>query len=403
MLAVLVAWLVITVAFPPRGAQDAIPLIVAGEMVDEEPEAIYVSGETGGIFELEPAFLERSCEIMEEGELDCERYAVAFLSLPGALPILAALAVLGPDLGIMVIRLLAYACLAAGVLVLWGRLSRLGEKATSTFALCVLLLTPLALIPIDLGQTSTFMFLSAVLGTATAAAGRPAALRGLVWAGTALMKASPLVIGAVLVLQRRWQVLAWGVGALAVTHLGAAALGGPELFGWFLESVDAVSGGTAINPYNGAFDAALHQAPGVSMSVATAEQAGWVLRVVAAGAAAAGFFKLRDRDVQWAFAWAVLIVLLPLTWWHYSIVSFGALAVAVSRSPRAERLLWVLPAFLVIGLPMSIANNRGWSMPTAQALLASAGAVAVYLIGREAVPAQGESSDADGVGCDEMA
>src|SRR5690606_16020964 len=102
------------------------------------------------------------------------------------------------------------------------------------------------------------------------------------------------------------------------------------------------------NPYNGAFEAALLRAPGVGMSIEWAERGGWALRVLAGALAAVGFFRLGDRDVQWAFAWAVLVALLPVTWWHYSIVSFGALAVAVAASRRAERYLWVLPAFVAV-------------------------------------------------------
>ena len=59
-----VAWFVIGAAFPIRGAQDAVPMVVAGELVVDSPEVVYVDGETGGIFDPQPEFRERACEVM---------------------------------------------------------------------------------------------------------------------------------------------------------------------------------------------------------------------------------------------------------------------------------------------------------------------------------------------------
>src|SRR5690606_13321029 len=49
VLALLGVWIVLGMARPVGLAQDAIPLLVAGELVVEDPGSVYVDGETGGI------------------------------------------------------------------------------------------------------------------------------------------------------------------------------------------------------------------------------------------------------------------------------------------------------------------------------------------------------------------
>jgi hypothetical protein len=384
VLAVFVVWFVLAAVRSPRDAQDAVPLVVAGELVTDDPGSVYVDGETGGLFDLRPAFAARSCEVLHP-RLRCEDYAVAFVSPPGALPVAVGLAALGPDQGIRAVRLLAFAGVALGMAVLWGRLARAGPQAPAVLAGCTVLLTPLALNSIGLGQSTPLLFLSVVLGTGAAVRGRPAVVRGVVWAATVLSKASPLALGAVLVVQRRWWILGSGLAVVAAAHLGGVAIGGWGVVGGFLDASGAVADEAARNPYNGAFEAALVHLPGGGVDPDLARGIGWGLRLVAGALALVGFFRIADRDVQWAFAWAVLVALLPMAWWHYSIVSFGALAVAVERSEDPARRLWLLPALLVVGMPMSLANNVGSSVPTAQALLAVAVAAAVYRLGRPAV------------------
>src|SRR5690349_5227320 len=77
-------WLLVPILIRGNLAQDAIPYVVAGELVTSEPDAIYAEDATD-LYDLDEAFATRSCELSPAGT-DCAARSVAFVSLPQALP-----------------------------------------------------------------------------------------------------------------------------------------------------------------------------------------------------------------------------------------------------------------------------------------------------------------------------
>ena len=158
---VVVLGLWVVLSFIPQAdfAQDAVPIVVAGELVGDHPDAVY--GE--GIYEMDDEFVARSCDFVPAGE-SCDELAVAFLSTPMALPLAWSVALAPDDLGVDLLRLVTSVSLAAGLLVLWKRLVGLHPSMPAILFWSALILTPLALVAVDLGTTSALLFLSACLG-----------------------------------------------------------------------------------------------------------------------------------------------------------------------------------------------------------------------------------------------
>jgi hypothetical protein len=97
-----------------------------------------------------------------------------------------------------------------------------------------------------------------------------------------------------------------------------------------------------------------------------------------------------DPDTQWAYAWVVLLLFVPLVWWHYLLVSIPA--VAYAWRARARDSGWSDRSFLVVvivamaSVPISIPNTRGSSWPTVQAVYLLAVAVVVPVVLRWGPP-----------------
>lgn len=380
VLAMCFVWVLVAAVRAPADAQDAVPLIVAGDLVDEQPLTIYVA-EDGSLFDLKPPFRERSCDILEPA-LDCDDYAVAFVSPPPAVPIAVGLAALGPNVGIRLVRVLGALALAAGMVALWGRLHDRSPHAPQLLAATAVLMTPLALVPIGLGQTSPLMFLSAAMGVT--AWDRPGWRR---WTVAAVLvtvisfKLLPLVLLGLFVLDRRWRLLGMVVGGLAVLSLAGVAMGGGiDLVEAYVEGSTAVEDQAAENPYNGSLDAAVYATSLGALSPDAASNLSMGLRVLVLPLLVWVGWRLPRGDVQWAYGWAVIVVLAPLAWGHYTLASMASLGVAMADRPRGDRTMALLPAAAALGLVISISNNRGWAIPVVQYAWAVAALVAFVLL-----------------------
>src|SRR5690606_1225483 len=75
LLAVFVIWCVLGMAHHPRRALDAVPLISAGQLVSEDPGAIYVDSD-GGIYRPRPEFTAVNCTVLHP-EMECEVFSIA--------------------------------------------------------------------------------------------------------------------------------------------------------------------------------------------------------------------------------------------------------------------------------------------------------------------------------------
>ncbi|GIU84479.1 MAG: hypothetical protein KatS3mg008_1254 [Acidimicrobiales bacterium] len=377
-LALMVAWLVVPLIRDPRDAQDAIPLVVAGELVVSRPEAVYVPV-SGGLFDLHPDFRERSCEIMAD-QLDCEEFAVAFVSPPPALPIVRILSLVGPWAGALLTRMTAALAMTLGMVLLWARLAPTDPRAPAVLSLAAAAVTPHTLIVTGLGQTSAFMFAAAAM--IPCLWDRPGIRRFLfvaVMVLVAVFKATPVVVLLVPLLSRRWRLLVYCASAvLCLGVLAVVLAGGTEIMEGYRDASEAISRQASVNPYNGSADAFAFRLLG-SEEASEALRVGTLVRFAVVAVLVLSLARMRQESSRWALFWSAVPLLAPLAWWHYTVASAAAMGVALGDG-RSGRKLWAWPATLSAGIPLGIANNRGYSYPEAQFLWAAAAfAVTLWL------------------------
>lgn len=376
--AVLAMWvLVLPLAVQGNVAQDAVPFLVAGELSTSDPGAVYSA--SGDLYAMAPAFAERSCAISPPGT-DCATVNVGFVSPPPAVLVGRVAAALGPDLGALAFRVLAAACLAAGMAVLWARLASLAPEAPACLLATALLATPFATAPIALGQNSPLLFLSAALGLVWATRWPRALAVAAVLAATVVFKLFPLALLAVLVWRRRWAVAAWTAGLVVAITVVTVPVVDRGLWSAFVDASAALGPTTPANTYNGSLVALAHL-------VAPATTGGSGIGVIVVGAVlAVGLLVLAarrraDDDALWSLAWLVLLLVVPMVWWHYLWVGLAAVAYAWRAGGAVGRRLVALPVLAAASLLISIVTAGGTTVPWAQALfLVASVAVALWLL-----------------------
>ncbi len=360
------------IPFAIRGnvAQDAVPLVVAGELARTDPDSIYAP-QARDLYDLAPSFSKKACEISPPGT-DCAGVDVAFVSPPQALVAAYPLSLLGLDLATLVMRVLAAACLAGGMAILWRRLAGRSRSGGIVLVFTAVLLTPFFMVSVGLGQSSPVMFASAVIGLgAIDAPWSKVAVVALVLVAAIVMKAFPVALVAVLVYKRRWRIVA-AVGALLVAASAFSVLLVPvRMFSEFVSVSSTFSGFAPANPHNGAPVALAKLASEDLASGST----GWMvvmgLQFLAVGAL--WWFVIRrcpDADTQWAWSWVLLVFVLPMVWWHYLWVLVAGVGVALSgRRDLDDRSMLVLVGLAAATLPASLVLSTGRSIPAFQALV----------------------------------
>lgn len=365
-IAILAGWMLVPFLLIGMLGQDAIPYLVAGDLVSSQPNEVYAS-QNGDLFDLRPAFGHRSCELAPQGT-DCANVSVAFVSLPQALPFAALLGWAGATGGVLLMRVLAASCLAGGMLLLWSALAGSSRRAPTLLAVTALLLTPFVMVPLSLAQTSPILFLGAALGVRGDDRPRRAVETALVWVLAIVLKAFPLLLVGVLVRQRRWRLLGWsalGLAALTAMTLAQSPL---SLYGDFVRTSISLGEQSAANPYNGAVDALIY-AISPALTHGTSARVLLALRFLAAGGVWWWATRDADDDMQWAYGWLALLLIVPFLWWHYLWVAIAVLGLTISRCDEPDRWLPALPIAAAIALPLAILNSRGSSIPVAQAIL----------------------------------
>lgn len=377
--AILGMWLLVPVLIRANLAQDAVPYVVAGELVRDDPGLVYAAKD-GDLFALEPVFARRSCEIAPPGT-DCPSLSVAFVSTPAAIPFAVAVAQLGPDAGIIAMRLLAAVSLAGGMWVLWNRLAHRTRSAPQQLILTALLLTPFAMVSLSLGQTSPVLFASAALGISRADRWLRAILTGGLWFAAVALKAFPAALGIVLLWQRRWRIVVSSVGWGVLFGVITLALGPISMWTGFLETAGDLSAQAGANPYNGSIDALAHNVVSPLTESTVGDGALFLVRILVAGALLWWSSTRLDDDVQWAYAYVLVLLVVPLVWWHYLWLAVAAVGIALAARRRLDdRALAVLPILAAVTVPISIPNSRGWSIPVAQGLFLLATVVLVPVL-----------------------
>lgn len=388
---VLAVWL--AMPFLQRGvlAEDASPFVTAGQLVVDEPEALYPQPETDTSWTLHPRFAELGCDNLPEGE-DCGQYVVPFISPPSSLPLAWLAGLAGEDGGVLAFRLVGASGAVAGLLLLRQRLERVRGPSAIVVLLTAVLLTPIVYVTVLFGQSSPLMFASVALGVAGSASARRGIAAAGLWALTSALKLFPLGLAAVLVLQRRWRLLALSAAALAGLTLVGLALAPPGTWIDFVDSTRSVSVTTVSNDYNLSLDAAVQE-------VATswgATSTGFTASLLARVAVLAGVFWWRLRrapaDVQWAFGWVALIAAQPQRWWHYDVVAVAALAVAVAAVPGRRGVnLWFVVGGAALTVPLALLTSQLVLIATSHVLLVG---TLAYLAARPGVDAPLQRSTA---------
>lgn len=373
-IAILAMWLILPLAMYGTYGQDALPFMVAGEMAIEGPGGIYPA-EAGNLFVLDPEFARRFCETAPAGT-DCENTGVAFISTPLTLPLGWVLAQLGPDIGVLAMRLFAAVCLAGGMWSVGERLRSRHPRSDPWLAITALLLTPFVLVPLSLAQNSPILFASTALGISrTERSNAWAALISLVWVLAVAFKAWPVALILMALWLRRWRFLVWSAGWFVMLGLLSIPFARLELIGDFLRASSALNATAPANLYNGSLEALGHAvAPVLDAGPAAV---GFLVARVALGGLALWWSRRASPDSRWTYAYLVFLLITPIVWWHYVLLAIAALGVVLADRPHLGREIALLPLAALLSIPIS--NPAGallaWPVPQALFLIALAGVV----------------------------
>lgn len=394
-LAILAMWLVLPIGLRNHLPQDAVPYVAAGRIAHTRPHEVYAARH-GDLFDLKPYFRSVWCGSAPKGT-DCNQFAVAFVASPTAIPLAWAIARAGAAGGTLIMRFAAALMLVGGMWLLWRRLAHRSRRAPLLLVATALLLTPMAIVPIGLGQTSPILFLSVCLGMSSRTTRRGLA-NTAAWVAAVTLKVFPAALVLLLAWRRRWRMLAWSAVGLAALAAASLVLVPTSTWGDFVRTTLQLSAHTSTNPYNGSLSVLVAHLWGGTVTTSTT----LVARVVSLIAAAVVcWFSMRgtDDDTRWAGGYLALVLLTPLVWWHYVWVAVGALGIAVAAQKKLDdRLVAVLPATALVTVAPSIPNANGHSLPVVQALVLLAFAAAFCVLARRSRvrAVSGSGSLADG-------
>lgn len=378
-MAILVLWMFTPLALSGRVAQDAIPYLTAGHLAHSHPDQVYAA-RNGDLFDLPATFKHEWCRIAPPGT-DCDSLAVAFVAAPPVIPLAVLLGHLSNRLGTLVMQVAAAAMLAGGMWLFWRRLAHRTRRAPMMLVVTALLLTPMAMGPIGLGQTSPILFLSVCLGLRSRSR-RGSTARAVVWALTIGLKVFPVALVAIVVWRRRRRMLLEATALLALGAIAALALTNASVWSDFIRSTLQLNAHTTTNPYNGAVNAFVIRLAGSSTSTIVALAARAVALAAAATVCWFGMRRTSD-DTRWAAGYLALLLLTPLVWWHYTWVVIGAIGIAVAAQKRLDdRVLAILPISAAISVFPSVPNANGHSWPIVQSVLLLAGATVFCFLAR---------------------
>jgi hypothetical protein len=378
--AILAVWVALTFLLWGRLAQDAIPYQVAADLVHAHPSQVYAS-RSGDLYDLQAPFARKWCQLAPSGT-HCDQVAVAFVSAPPSLPFAVLLGAPGAKAGVALARLLASLSLVVGMGILWNRLADRSPEAPTYLVVSALLLTPMASVPIVLGQTSPYLFLLACLGVQrTVRPARRWAVAGL-WALTIALKLFPAVLGLVLLWQRRFRLI--GCALISVVALSVLSLVVAPVSIWsdFVRASVDVTKHSIGNPYSGSLD-------NLSHSIWAPLTENHLLSLASLGVRATigvwlWWWGVRDADddVQWATAWLLVLLVVPLVWWHYLWVAVAALGFVLADRAVDRKWLVALPVLAALTIPASLGKADGQVWVIVQGLFLIAAAVAVPVIAR---------------------
>ena len=334
-------------------AEDAVPFVAVARVDVGQRGTVY--SVTGGEAP-PPAITAAGCPLAPPGT-DCETHVLAFLSPPQVIPVMKVVSALGDTASVLLLRLVAVASLAGGLVVLWARVAKDDPAAQLPLLVAAVLLTPFAYTSAVFGQSSPLLFLSACLGLTRTDRTDRAVGAAAVFVGTVVFKLFPLPLLLVAAVRRRWRFVAAALGLLVALTIVTALLVPLSQYGEFVDSTRALTAQRVAYPWNISLDAFVHGAVGSWRT----DGAVFLLSVVArVGAVVAlAWWRLRDEDddVIWSYGWVALLVINPQIWWHYFAVLVPAVAYLVRRS--GGRTPWSITAAAAAVLPLAVVTDEG--------------------------------------------
>ncbi|MEI7593743.1 MAG: glycosyltransferase family 87 protein [Actinomycetes bacterium] len=379
----MVIWMAFAVLLWGRLAQDAVPYQVAGALVRTQPHEVYASS-SGDLFDLAKPFADRWCEIAPPGT-NCEKLNVAYVSMPLALPLSVVFAATGNQFGVLLARLLAAGALVAGMCMLWKRLAGVDPNAPRYVVIAAALLTPMAAVPITLGQTSPYLFLLACVGVTVTDRSRQRWFVALLWAVTISLKLFPAVLGLVLIRQRQFRLLLMTFVAIAALAVATVVLAPLSIWADFMHMSANVTRHAVDNPYSGSIDRIAHQVWVPLTENPVASTLLILARLMLAGGLWWWGVRDADDDTQWAYGSLVVMLIVPLVWWHYLWVGIAALGIALARRTVNRRWLIALPIAAALTVPVSLANAFGHAWPLVQELVLIGFVILVPIVVRSSI------------------
>ncbi|MCX7621501.1 MAG: DUF2029 domain-containing protein [Acidimicrobiales bacterium] len=352
--ALLCFWLVVPLLLKGEFAQDALPFVVAGDLAERDPASVYSVPERS-IFDVNENFRARLCNELVPDEPTCHRLAVPFVSTPLVLPLARLAAALGADGGSLLLRLLAAVSLAGGMELLWRKRAASWSGAQPVMFLLAFMITPYAVFTLAFGQTSPWMFAAACAGLGGRDRRFTVLAAGL-WVANIAARGFPALLVALPVRLRHWRPVGyaavWGAAVVAVAALTIPG----ETIQPFIASSRTLANHSYGNPYNVSFANLLHTfipslGPGALVG------AGIVGAFAIAVGSWLGPVARLDADAQWATAWLVLLVAVPLVWWHYGWLMIPPLVLALG--PGTPQRAWAVVVCAVGGLTSLLAGVNG--------------------------------------------
>ena len=365
VLALLGFWLLLPLVQFGQFAEDAVPFIAAGRVVDDHPDGIYATQPD----RVPDALYDAGCPFVPVDQR-CDELVLPFISPPQVLPAMALFGSTSDATAVLLIRLLGAASFAGGFWILWRRVTDDAPEAEMPMLMTAVLLTPVVQATVTFGQNAPLMFLSAAIGLGATARGSRALGAAAVWVATVVSKLFPLALVVVALVNRRWRFLAWSAALLAATTALTVVVAPTAVFGAFVDSTRALAGSRVDSASNISIDAGVHH---------------WIGRWEDEGALFAGFLAARvaavaglfwwrlrhaDDDVQWSYAWVALLFLHTQIWWHY----FAVLIPAVATALRGRRggVWWAVPGAALAVSVLAVVNDADTLVVLGPAVLVTA-------------------------------
>lgn len=327
---------------------DVVPLVTAGTLARSDPGSIY--SEVGrGTHDTNATFGTVSCAQYPEGT-DCASLVVPFSPPPLAIPFTLILAAIGIMPATFLMRAIGVAALIIGYAAVARRCTSRNREVPLILGASAVVLTPFVSFTLQFGQTSPLLFLAAALGVMATDKRQAATIgRAALLAATVALKAFPLAVIVVAVLQKRWRLLAYTAAFLTAVGALTFLIVPTSVTGSFLRSTQAGASITTTDPFSRGLDGLLNlfvgwKTTGSLYNLSLVVRAGllvlyWHRRV-----------RHLDHDAQWAYAWLALLAFSPVVWLHYLWLIVAALLhalrtrVAAGVNGHRDPVLLVLPA-----------------------------------------------------------